>query len=160
MLVRISVVSTTGRSLVIEFYDAEIPWSLMALNSICMKKMSNFWLMMSCRRWKSACGSLHSFLFGSVLNLEDEGDIFLRNVGWPSTDCMSLYPRRYDISLRNNLSEIPKLYNKLHCPVYEVYLMDVTCGQFAAIRCEEGSRAYSRNMSMTIINIPLQMNNA
>jgi hypothetical protein len=30
------------------------------------------------------------FLFGA----EDWGDIFLRNVGWLSTDYMALYPRR------------------------------------------------------------------
>jgi hypothetical protein len=86
--------------------------------------------------------------------------MFLRNVGWPSTDCMALYPRRYDMNLRNNLSEMFKLYNKLQCPIYEVYLMDVTCRQFAAIRSVEGSRAYSRNMSTTVINKPPEMNNA
>jgi hypothetical protein len=35
------------------------------------------------------------FLLCSFYDLEDGGDMFLRNVGWLSTDYMSLYPKRW-----------------------------------------------------------------
>jgi hypothetical protein len=35
-----------------------------------------------------------SFLLGLFFDPEYGGDMFLRNVGWHSTDCMALYPRR------------------------------------------------------------------
>jgi hypothetical protein len=34
------------------------------------------------------------FLLGLIFETEDRGDIFLRNVGWLSTDYTALYPRR------------------------------------------------------------------
>jgi hypothetical protein len=34
------------------------------------------------------------FLLGVIFDPEDGGDIFLRNIGWLSTDYMALYPRR------------------------------------------------------------------
>jgi hypothetical protein len=33
-------------------------------------------------------------LRGIFFDLEDPGDMFLRNVGWHSTDYTALYPRR------------------------------------------------------------------
>jgi hypothetical protein len=36
------------------------------------------------------------FLLGLLFNSEDEGDIFLRNVRWLSTDYAALYSRRYN----------------------------------------------------------------
>jgi hypothetical protein len=34
------------------------------------------------------------FLFGLFCDPEDGGDMFLRNIGWLSTDCTALYPRK------------------------------------------------------------------
>jgi hypothetical protein len=34
------------------------------------------------------------FFFGLFFDLEDEADMFLRNVGWLSADYTTLYPRR------------------------------------------------------------------
>jgi hypothetical protein len=38
---------------------------------------------------------LHAgILLGSVVDLEDEGDMFIRNVGWLGTEYTALYPQR------------------------------------------------------------------
>jgi hypothetical protein len=43
-----------------------------------------------------ACYIFHAgFLLGLFFEPEDTGDLFLRNVGWLSTDSTVLYPRRY-----------------------------------------------------------------
>jgi hypothetical protein len=35
------------------------------------------------------------FLLDLFFDLENRGDMFLRNIGWLSTDCTALYPRRW-----------------------------------------------------------------
>jgi hypothetical protein len=68
-------------------------------------KTSNFWVITQCRSLKvnrcfggtcrSPCYQLHAgFLLGLYINSEDVGNMFLRNVGWLSTDRTALYPRR------------------------------------------------------------------
>jgi hypothetical protein len=47
----------------------------------------------------SVCNLLHAdFSLGLFFDPEDEGDIFLRNVGWLSTNYTELYPRRQNSS--------------------------------------------------------------
>jgi hypothetical protein len=49
-----------------------------------------------------ACCLLHaSFLLGLLFNHEDGGDMFLRNIGWLSTDYAALYPRGRHPALLN-----------------------------------------------------------
>jgi hypothetical protein len=78
------------------------------MNSYLILKSTTFWGIMPCsplnvnwrfgrtyrlhlqvRRISRATNQL-----GLFFDPEDRGDIFLRNVGWHSTDCMALYPRR------------------------------------------------------------------
>jgi hypothetical protein len=63
-------------------------------------KSSTFWDAMPYSPWKvnrrfSGTGHLH--FQGRILS-GDQGDIFLRNVDWFSTDYKSLYPRRWNSS--------------------------------------------------------------
>jgi hypothetical protein len=46
-------------------------------------------------------------LLGLFFDYEDGGDMFLRNVGWLSTDHVALYPRR------QNFSNIPVYWRQL-----------------------------------------------
>jgi hypothetical protein len=47
------------------------------------------------RRVSSACSLLHAgFLLGLLIDPEDGGDIFLRNIDFPLPDYMALYSRR------------------------------------------------------------------
>jgi hypothetical protein len=45
------------------------------------------------RAWTAYCLLHASFLLGILFNPEDGGDMFLRNVGWFSTDYIAIYPR-------------------------------------------------------------------
>jgi hypothetical protein len=46
-----------------------------------------------------ACYLLHvAFILGLSFDPEDGGDMFLRNIGWLSTDCTALYPRKQNYS--------------------------------------------------------------
>jgi hypothetical protein len=59
----------------------------------------------------SCCLFRASFLFGLILDTEDEDHVFLRIVGWISPDYTTLHPRRLNspyVSLRsiNSASEI------------------------------------------------------
>jgi hypothetical protein len=60
-------------------------------------KSANFWDITPCSLLK-VTGPRTCFHAGILLDLfdpEDRDDMFLRNVGWLSTDYTSLYPRRY-----------------------------------------------------------------
>jgi hypothetical protein len=49
----------------------------------------------------------HRGILLRLFDPEDGGDMFLRNVGWLSTDYMTLYPRKILALLAINLSYIP-----------------------------------------------------
>jgi hypothetical protein len=59
----------------------------------------------------ATCFSLHLFF-----DIEDGGDMFLRNVGWLSTAYSALYPR--DRTLHNHRSENLKSYTDFHKILY------------------------------------------
>jgi hypothetical protein len=77
------------------------------------------------RTGMTACCPIHACsLLGLLINLVDGGEMFLRNVGWPSPDYMMLCPRRQNSSiyikyLKNFLSilnldfYLHKLHNNL-----------------------------------------------
>jgi hypothetical protein len=55
---------------------------------------------------------LHAgLLFGVFYDLEDGGDIFIRNLGWISAEYTALYPRRYNLAsdVLNNLTNYKNL---------------------------------------------------
>jgi hypothetical protein len=76
--------------------------SLLCKSFLHLTLLSLFWSgRRVCRIWGSHSGGceefyllVYNFLLGLFFDPEDEGDIFLRNVGWLSTDYTALYPRR------------------------------------------------------------------
>jgi hypothetical protein len=102
------------------------------------------------RRICSACYQIHySFFLGLFFDTEDGGDLFLRNVGWLSTDYTALFPRRENSSrttvIQNQLngenprdvcslgwSEIPLIFwhPKVHCRVYKSPSLYAVLNQF------------------------------
>jgi hypothetical protein len=87
-------VGPTGAALMLTWLPRSRSWQLW--------RFSQRWLWVNwnfggtCR---SDCYLLHaSLLLGLFFDLEDGGDIFLRNVSWLSMDYMALYPRRWNSS--------------------------------------------------------------